>query len=309
MGHLLLARQKENLYKSLAPTFAKKLNMHNLSLQKFLVGLLLFFISAQLLSCSPNNVTEDDSLKKYFDENKVNGTFAMINNGTGEFTVYNLKRYRDSAYSPASTFKIVNSLIGLQTGKITNDSMVIKWDGITRSVPEWNKDLNMVEAFKVSSVPYYQEVARRIGKDDMQFWLDSLQYGGSKAKGLFKIANNLDSFWLDNSLKITPDQNLGLVKKLYFDELPFFKLYQTKVKNAMVMESNSNYTLAYKTGWGTTDKEHALGWIVGWIEENKHPYFFVLNIDSPDKNFDMSTIRLKMVKDILKQYGFFEGRM
>ena len=282
--------------------------MRYLRLQYILASLLLV-VSIQFMGCSPNNVSSDESLKKYFDENKVNGTFALLNNGSGEFTVYNLKRYRDSAYLPASTFKIVNSLIGLQTGKIVNDSMAIPWDGITRNVPEWNKDLNMIEAFKVSSLPYYQEVARRIGKADMQFWLDSLQYGGSKAKGLYKISNNLDSFWLDNSLKITADQNLGLVKKLYFDELPFFKLYQTKVKNAMLQESNSNYNLAYKTGWGTTAEGYALGWIVGWIEENKHPYFFVLNIDSPDKNYNMSTVGLKMLKDILKQYGFFEGRM
>src|SRR5215210_6109267 len=100
------------------------------------------FVSACLLtvifftSCS-ENVEIDNSLGKYFDENKVEGCFALMNNGTGKFTVYNLSRYRDSSYLPASTFKIVNSLIGLQTGKITNDSMVIKWDGVQRDVPEW----------------------------------------------------------------------------------------------------------------------------------------------------------------------------
>src|SRR5215510_12308967 len=118
-------------------------------------------------SCSPNNVKKDNSLKKYFDQNKVDGCFGLMANGTGKFTIYNLGRYRDSSYLPASTFKIVNSLIGLQTGKIVNDSMVIKWDGIKRWNEDWNKDLTMYEAFRVSAVPYYQEVARRIGKDTM----------------------------------------------------------------------------------------------------------------------------------------------
>ena len=127
-----------------------------------------------ITSCSPNNVTVDNDIKKYFTENKVDGCFALMENGNGRFTVYNLARYRDSSYLPASTFKIVNSLIGLQTGKITNDSMVIKWDGIDRR-EEWNKDLNMYDAFRVSAVPYYQEVARRIGKDTMQFWLDQFK--------------------------------------------------------------------------------------------------------------------------------------
>ncbi|MCF3109954.1 class D beta-lactamase [Niabella sp. CC-SYL272] len=272
--------------------------------------LLWGFVAAVLIvSCTQNNVKQDHSLKKYFDAHQLNGTFALLNNGTGEFTVYNLARYRDSAYLPASTFKIVNSLIGLQTGIISSDSMVIPWDGVQRSVPEWNKDLTMYQAFRVSAVPYYQEVARRIGKEKMQYWLDSLHYGAGKKDTLFKIRSAIDTFWLDNTLKLTPDENLGLVKKLYFNELPFFKLYQEKVKNAMLFENNSNYKLAYKTGWATTEKGHALGWIVGWIEENRHPYFFVLNVESPDPKYDMTTVRLKMLKDILKQLGFFEGKM
>jgi beta-lactamase class D len=256
-------------------------------------------------ACSPNNVKEDKSLKKYFDENKTEGCFALMDNGTGRFTVYNLARYRDSSFLPASTFKIVNSLIGLQTGKIVNDSMVIPWDGVKRSFDSWNKDLNMYEAFRASAVPYYQEVARRIGKDTMQFWLDSLQYGTKK------ITTAIDTFWLDNSLKITPDEELGLVKRLYFDQLPFFKTYQEVVKRAMLFENNANYRLGYKTGWGSLNEKTGkhIGWIVGWIEENQHPYFFVLNIESPDPDFDMPSVRMKMLKDILKQMGFFEGRM
>lgn len=280
-----------------------------LPLQKFRIRmktysyclLLIAFFSA----CSPNNVTIDDSLKKYFDENKVDGCFALMDNGTGKFTIYNLPRYRDSSYLPASTFKIVSSLIGLQTGKIVNDSMIIKWDGVKRPIDEWNKDLTMYEAFRVSSVPYYQEVARRIGKDTMQFWLDSLSYGSKK------ITSAIDTFWLDNSLKITPDEQLGLVKRLYFDQLPFFKTYQEVVKRAMLFENNANYRLGYKTGWGRWDAKtgKTIGWMVGWIEENRHPYFFVLNIESRDPNFDMPAIRLNMLKDILKEQGFFEGTM
>jgi beta-lactamase class D len=267
--------------------------------------LLIIFLQA----CSPNNVHVDESLGKYFTENKVDGCFALLDNGTGQITVYNLSRFRDSSYLPASTFKIVNSLIGLQTGKIVNDSMVIKWDGIKRRVAEWNKDLSMYEAFRVSAVNYYQEVARRIGKDTMQFWLDSLGYGAKTEKEKVIIRSAVDTFWLDNSIKITSDQQLGLVKRLYFDQLPFFKSYQETVKKAMLFESNANYELGYKTGWGFTEKNHALGWVTGWIKENSHPYFFVLNLESPDSNYDMGTVRMKMLKDILGKLGFLKGNM
>lgn len=276
---------------------------------KFITGSLVIF-SVTFFSCSQNNVKQDKTLKKYFDENKVEGCFALMNNATGKFTVHNLGRYRDSAYLPASTFKIINSLIGLQTGKISSDSMVIKWDGVKRRVEDWNKDMTMYEAFRVSSVNYYQEVARRIGKDTMQYWLNNIKYGAKNDTDKVVIKTAIDSFWLDNSLKITPDQELGVVKRLYFNQLgDFFKTYQETVKRAMLFENNANYRFGYKTGWGFKENGNSIGWVVGWIEENNHPYFFVLNIESPDKNYDMWTVRMKMLKDILKQLGFFEGKM
>ncbi|MBX2931893.1 MAG: class D beta-lactamase [Chitinophagaceae bacterium] len=259
------------------------------------------FFSMTMVACSPNNVVEDNNLKKYFTENNVDGTFAVFDNGKGDFTIYNLNRYKDSAYLPASTFKIVNSLIGIQTGIITNEKMIIKWDGVKRWNEDWNKDLTMEEAFKVSSLPYYQEVARRIGKDTMQTWLDSLSYGTKK------ITTHIDSFWLDNSLKITPDEQLGLMKKLYFDQLPFNKTTQEIVKRVMIQEKNANYTLAYKTGLGVKEDGRRLGWIIGWVEENRHPYIFVLNIEG-DSNTDIVSVRKKMLMDILKHLGFLEGK-
>ncbi len=267
-------------------------------------------LSAVILftACSPNNVKEDASLKKYFDSNHVTGTFCIFDNAQGNFTVYNLSRYKDSAYQPASTFKIVNSLIGLQTGRIVNEKMLIKWDGVVRTFPDgdtakdWNKDLTMEEAFKVSALPYYQEVARRIGRDTMQRWLDSLNYGTKK------ITTSIDHFWIDNSLKIKPDEQLGLVKKLYFNQLPFSKTTQDIVKKVMVREANANYILAYKTGLGYKENGNALGWIVGWVEENKHPYFFVLNVEG-SHDTKMMDARKNILMGILKQLGFLEGRM
>jgi beta-lactamase class D len=270
---------------------------------------LLLIISCQVLiiSCSPNNVKTDDSLKTYFDKHQVTGSFGLYDNGTSEFLIYNLSRFKDSAYLPASTFKIVNSLIGIETGRISNEKMVIKWDGVIRTFPggdtavSWNKDLTMEQAFKASSVPYYQEVARRIGKDTMQRWLDSLKYGNHT------IGGPIDSFWLNNSLKLTADEEMGLVKRLYFGQLPFQKRTQDIVKRAMLQESNANYSLSYKTGWGFRENGNALGWVVGWIEENKHPYFFTLNVEgTPETN--MIPIRLDILKSILKQQGFLEGK-
>lgn len=275
------------------------------SLKSFLA--VFFTLSVLLIACSPNNVKEDSSLKKYFDENNVTGTFGLFDNGTGQFTIYNLSRFKDSAYLPASTFKIVNSLIGIETGRITNEKMPIKWDGVVRVFPggdtayDWNRDMNMEEAFAASALPYFQEVARRIGKDTMQHWLDSLQYGNKQ------IGGAVDSFWINNTLKVTPDEQMGLVKRLYFAQLPFQKRTQEIVKKLMIRETNANYQLAYKTGLGFRENGNLLGWVVGWIEENKHPYFFVLNTEG-DKDAKMIAARMNVLKAILKEQGFFEGK-
>ncbi len=257
-----------------------------------------------LVGCTPNNVDVNNDLGKHFEKNNAKGCFALLDNGTGNITVFNLERYRDSAYLPASTFKIVNALVGLQTGRISSDSMVIPWDGRQREIAAWNKDLTMYEAFRVSSVPYFQEVARRIGKDTMQYWLDSLSYGSKK------ISAAIDTFWLDGSLTITPDEQLGLVKRLYFNQLPFHKINMEFVKRAMLMEDKPEYKLAYKTGWSGWDeaRQKHLGWIIGWVEENRHPYFFVLNLESNNKDFNMTEARLNILKGILDELGFLKGR-
>lgn len=266
---------------------------------QFLVCFSLFLIT--LLSCATNPTTIDNSFKKYFDDNKVDGCFGLWDNLDNHFTIYNLPRFRDTSFLPASTFKVVNALIGIGTGRIFSDTVVLKWDGVTRSNPAWNKDMDMRDAFQLSNVGYFQQVARLIGKDTMQMMLDSLKYGTRK------IIGPVDSFWLNNTLKITADEQLGLMKKLYFKQLPFQRREQDIVKSMMLKENNTNYKLSYKTGWGYLPDGKSLGWVVGWIEENVHVYFFTLNCTGAH-DADMTTIRMNILKGILTQQGFFQGK-
>jgi beta-lactamase class D len=263
----------------------------------------IFFASLTvgIYSCSVNKADIDNSLQKYFDAKNVEGCFTMLNNSDGNITVYNLAM-DTTRVLPASTFKIVNALISLQTGIATDENMPIKWDGITRANNAWNKDLTLTEAFKVSAVPHFQSLARSIGMDTMRSFIDSLSYGNKQ------IAGSIDSFWLNNSLKISPDEQLGLMKQLYFDQLPFRASVQESVRKMMLQEDNTLYKLSYKTGWGFDEKNNNIGWVVGWIEENRHVYFFVTLVKSPDPALDMINIRMNITKDILKHFGFFEGK-
>jgi beta-lactamase class D len=261
------------------------------------------FLSITLLSgCRLNNVTIKDDFKKYFDQEHTVGSFALYDNSRNQFTICNMQR-DTTRFLPASTFKIVQALIALQTGRVTDDSTQIKWDGVVRPRSETNRDLSLYQAFRLSSVPHFQQLARMIGKDTMRAWMDSLQYGNKN------LGTRIDSFWLDNTLKISPDEQLGLVKRLYFRQLPFRASVQDMVRRMMVQENNTIYQLAYKTGLGTGEHGESITWMVGWVEENRHVYPFVLNMATSDLAVDLPAARLRVLKSILGDIGFFKGKM
>lgn len=268
-----------------------------------MVSMVSVLAACMFQGCTVNNVDIDNSLKKYFDAQQAEGCFGMFDNSRGQFTIYNIDRFK-KPYSPASTFKIVNALVALHTGRVADDSTIIPWDGVNRERAEWNADLSLAQAFRQSSLPHFQSVARLVGRDTMQRWLDSLRYGN------MKMGQTVDQFWIDQSLLITPDEQLGLAKRLYFRQLPFRASVQEMVKKMMVRENNTLYQLAYKTGMGETPEGKPMGWMVGWIEENRHVYPFVLNLEvDPSRAGSLPDIREKLLKDILASYGFFKGKM
>jgi beta-lactamase class D len=262
----------------------------------FCISIVSFFVS-----CSVNKANIDNDLKTYFDAKKVEGCFTMLNNATGEITVYNME-LDTMRFSPSSTFDILNSLIALETGVVTDEKMKIKWDGITRQNAAWNKDLNINEAFASNAFPFFQTIAKEIGKDTMQNWIDSISYGNRK------IGNSIDSFWMNNAIKVSPDEQLGMLKRLYFDQLPFRKSVQLSVREMMVKEDNSNYKFCYKTASFTDEKNHPYAWVIGWIEENRHVYFFSTVIKANDTNNNTLENGLTVTKDILSHHDFFKGK-
>jgi len=263
----------------------------------------LFVLFLSLAGCAVNNVDIDESLGRHFEQEGARGTFGLFDNSRGRFTIYDMERFRQRI-SPASTFKITHALIGLQTGRLTTDSTVIPWDGTLRDRAEWNQDLSLYRAFRVSSFSHFQTLARSIGRDTMQYWLDTLKYGNRQ------IGRQVDSFWLNNSLRISPDEQLGLVKRLYFRQLPFRASVQESVKKMMIQENNAQYQLAYKTGLGKTGQDMPMAWVAGWIEENRHVYPFVLQLDMPTSTGDaIIEARIRILRAILEDIGFFRGRM
>lgn len=218
----------------------------------------------------------------------------MYDLNENRYYAYNAHRV-DSSFIPASTFKIFNSLVGIETGIITDSNYIFKWNGATHWNENWNKDLKLKEAFQYSCVPCYQALAREIGEKRMQFFIDKEKYGNQN------ISGGIDQFWLDGEIRVTQLQQVELLKNLYHEKLSFSKKAMQLVKEIMRMEKEDDYTLYTKTGWGIIEDKN-YGWFVGIAESETNVLFFATNIqaDEPQpKNF--ATARINITKNVLKK--------
>jgi len=179
---------------------------------------------------------------------------------------------------PASTFKIPNSLIALETGVVADpDKDVFKWDGVQRSFEAWNRDHTLRSAIAVSAVPVYQEIARRIGAERMQKYLDLFEYGNRD------IGGGIDQFWLTGNLRIDPVQQVDFVDRLRRGALPVSKRSQDLVRDILPVTKAGDTIIRAKSGLlGAEIGKPSLGWMVGWAEKGSEPTVFALNMDCPE---------------------------
>lgn len=197
---------------------------------------------------------------------------------------------------PASTFKIPNSIIALETGVIKNDSAVFKWDGEKRRFKKWEQDLTFKEAFRASCVPCYQEVARKIGVNRMKTYLKKLNYPGMVFDTL-----TIDNFWLQGKSKISQIQQIDFLERFYFSKLPISKRTENIMKDIIIIEKTESYTLSGKTGWGMRNKIDN-GWLVGYLETNNSVYFFATNVEKKNATMDeFPIIRLNSTKEAFRK--------
>ncbi len=182
----------------------------------------------------------------------------------------------EQGHLPASTYKIPNSIIALETSVVEDDSTLFPWNGEERAMDMWEQDLLFRDAFRLSCVPCYQEVARTIGAERMNAYLRKLDYGT-----MVVDTSNIDQFWLTGDSRISPHQQVDFLQRLYRSRLPISSRTETIVKRMMVMDDNGAYRLSGKTGWsnpGGVDN----GWFVGYVETKEGVYFFATNVE-PDE--------------------------
>lgn len=254
--------------------------------------IILFFVTHLLLIAQDKGNNFEALFEGY------RGTIVILDLKNNEFIRINEKRAANR-YLPASTFKIPNSIIGLETGVIEDENFLIRWDGVERWNPDWNRDHTLSSAIKYSVVPYYQELARRVGRDRMQKYIELLNYGNKI------IGEQIDSFWLDGSLQISANEQVEFLKNFYTYKFPFSNRSIDIVKNIMSEEKYSNSILKFKTGAGTKSNGEFIGWLVGYVEKVNNVFLFAFNVDG--KTFEeVVDLRARLARKILKELKVIE---
>jgi len=251
-----------------------------------------FVIVIPFLLTNAQSITGVPEWNEYYSSYGISGSFLLYDMNNEIFYSNNEGRSLER-FIPASTFKIPNSLIALETGVLKDENEIIKWDGVKRSYDFWNKDHNLRSAIAVSAVWFYQELARRIGAERMKEYLDKFDYGNMDIDG------GIDRFWLDGELRISPLEQIQFLLKFYKNELPISQKNSDIVKDIIIIEKTDSTILRAKTGWGARfDKQ--VGWYVGYFEYEDNIYFFANNIDI-EKDEDANA-RYLITKQILSEF-------
>ncbi|WP_282117936.1 class D beta-lactamase [Maribacter aquivivus] len=259
------------------------------------ITLLLLCISSRKEQNKDHTVEQPNSI-----ENKIENTeFQFIIDSSdvkGSVVIYDLKK--DIFYSndfdwanqgrlPASTFKIANSIIGLETGVIESDSTIFKWNGEDRWLDIWEQNLALKDAFQYSCVPCYQEVASKINPERMNTYVEKLHYGDLHIDSL-----NIRNFWLEGTSRINQMQQIAFLKRFYGNKLPISKRTKDIVQKIMIIDTEKNYTLSGKTGLSIR-REKFNGWFVGYVEVADNTYFFATNLEPLSSDINMNELSKK----------------
>ena len=203
---------------------------------------------------------------------------------------------------PASTFKIPNSIIGLETKEVADQHTIFKWNGEKRFFKSWEADLTLHQAFQRSCVPCYQEVARKVGVKRMNAYIAKFEYGNIKVDSV-----NLDNFWLQGNARISQFQQINFLKRFQQETLSISQRTFKIVKEIMILKQTEKYVLRGKTGW-SIEGEHHNGWFVGYVESGDQVFFFATNVEPTSKDFDQKAFqknRKVITYEALKELGVF----
>lgn len=239
----------------------------------------------------------------------------VFGNTEGAFVLYDLRNNRyvrhnearcRRRFTPASTFKIPNSLIGLETGVVRDADFLIPWDrqrypneGRPNIAPfiHWWQDHTLRSAMKYSVLWYYIEIARHVGAQRMGRYVTQFRYGNRDTSG------GIEQFWRNSSLRISAEEQVDFLRRFYAEELSVSRRSTQIVKDILLLEQTANYRLSGKTGAAPKENGGTFAWFVGYLEREGNVYFFALNMDGA--NYEaIRDERINLTKRVLTELGY-----
>ena len=201
------------------------------------------------------------------------GSFVLYDNHLDSWKIYNLEE-ANKRIPPDSTYKIYDALLGLESGIITPEHSSMAWNGEHFSYSAWENDQDLNSAMQNSVNWYFQTMDSQLGLNKIQEFLNEIEYGNQTT------SSNLDLYWSDFSLKISPLEQVTLLKKFNTNGFHLHSQNVLSVKNAIKIVGTSDGTFYGKTGTGCIDGQDINGWFIGYIETSDNIYYFATNIQS-----------------------------
>ena len=264
-------------------------NYHPASFRKNLHSAFAYIMIALfLLGAAPIlSIQAAENNRYYFNENnrtityidlsdafeEYNGSFVLYDTAEDSWQIYN-KEYATARISPASTFKIYSALFSLETGIITPEQSLIPWNGQIYMYDLWNADQTLESAMQNSVTWYFQALDRQTSLSSIKKYVQELGYGNQIVEG------DISSYWINSSLKISPVEQVEMLKKLYYNQFGFSPENIKAVKDSICLYSTDDGTLSGKTGTEEVSGHNTSGWFIGYVEKASHTYFFATNIQN-----------------------------
>lgn len=231
-----------------------------------------------------------EDLSGYFHD--YEGSFVLYDMNADYYTIYNQDQ-STLRISPNSTYKIFSALLGLEANVISPDHSTMKWNGIPYPFDAWNQDHDLSSAMAYSVTWYFQKLDQMLQEDKIEAYLKQINYGNHD------ISGGLAGYWLESSLRISPVEQVQLLRDFYINKFQFEQKNIQAVKEAIQLEEANGSVLSGKTGTGSVNEKNINGWFIGYVETKGNTYFFATNIQQEDhaSGSEATDITLSILKD------------
>ena len=208
----------------------------------------------------------------------ISGCAVIYDKSSNAYSFYDKEKCLKEV-SPLSTFKIVSVLAGLENNVLESQTSTMEYSGVKYPIDAWNSDLTLKEAFEASCVWYFRQVVDMVGQENIHDILKEIQYGNCdisewNGSGMNPLPE-LNGFWLESSLKISPKQQVDSLNYIFGSDDHFNADNLEELKSIMYITELDHGRLYGKTGSGTGGN----AWFVGFTEENDNKTYFAIYLD------------------------------